>query len=400
VNSSPAILVLGANSSAVKAIKDIRSSGIRVYAADANPDSPGFQDANESFVIDITNPSEVAMLARAQKVRGVMPLNDFSVRSAFWANQSLGLTGPVVLQGIFGTSKSVMRRVCREWGVPQPIFNSVTSPYLAQIICEKMVAPFVIKPSHSGGGGRGVSIVMKPDEVSNAIEQAFLHTLDGEIMVEQFVEGVEITADLIVQHGVTKARVIGEKVRTEGTLHVAKEISFPANLSSAETHSVDLTLQKLVESSGVNAGMLHAELIVRPDGAEAVLVELGLRGGGGEIFGSIMEKVIGVSAPIVLAQIYCGLNPDINPEELGGACYRFLFPSNWGTVRSISLRSDLNHKREHINYGLLSPTPKEYKGLKNSLDRVAFLTTWAESREEARKLADEVEIGIEFHSGK
>ena len=83
------VLILGAGIFHSKSIVDIKDAGFEVIVLDGNPTAPALKIADHSEVCDITNKSVVYELAKKWKVDGIVPLNDFGTRSAFYASQKV-----------------------------------------------------------------------------------------------------------------------------------------------------------------------------------------------------------------------------------------------------------------------------------------------------------------------
>lgn len=105
-------------------------------------------------------------------------------------------TGTGVLGCALTMDKNLTKLVCQQQGVATPAWALVKSSeecmQAARTIGEKFGYPVVIKPVNEGSSV-GVSIA-RENELTNAYEQASIY---GDVLVEQFVSGSEITAAII-----------------------------------------------------------------------------------------------------------------------------------------------------------------------------------------------------------
>lgn len=101
-------------------------------------------------------------------------------------------TGSGVLGSALAMNKLRTKQVCRDVGVPTPAWTMVTDADSAVSAATDFGFPVIVKPI-AQGSSIGVSKVM-----GNEVTQAFaLASQYGEVMVETFVEGREVTASIL-----------------------------------------------------------------------------------------------------------------------------------------------------------------------------------------------------------
>lgn len=109
--------------------------------------------------------------------------------------------------------------------------------------------PVFVKPN-CGGSSVGMSKVNKPEELEGALQLAFKH--DKEVLIEEFIQGREITCGVFSQHGEPVALPLVEVVTKKEFFdfeakygeNLADEI-LPAPLSEELTHRCKETARKL-----------------------------------------------------------------------------------------------------------------------------------------------------------
>ena len=109
--TSRRIVVLGAGPYQVDTLKSLAKAGFYILALDRNGKSPGFAYAHNSEVIDIKDKVEVYRASLKFKADGIMPLNDFGTRSAYYTAQRLNLPGSSYLTGVCTNDKFLMRQI-------------------------------------------------------------------------------------------------------------------------------------------------------------------------------------------------------------------------------------------------------------------------------------------------
>src|SRR5687767_4850923 len=121
------LLVLGAGAYYTRVLREVRALGYRTVAVDRNPASPGFALADAHEVVDIVDREGVLEVARRHGVDGVMPVNDFGVRTAAFVSARLGLVGISADAAEAANDKGVMRERWRDAGLPIPGFRVVST---------------------------------------------------------------------------------------------------------------------------------------------------------------------------------------------------------------------------------------------------------------------------------
>ena len=95
-----------------------------------------------------------------------MPLNDFGTRSAYYTAQRLNLPGSSYLTGICTNDKFLMSEIWDHDDLHIPYYSCFRD--LETLKGCNLTFPSVIKPSDSGGGSRGVSLIWNMEDLENA----------------------------------------------------------------------------------------------------------------------------------------------------------------------------------------------------------------------------------------
>jgi formate-dependent phosphoribosylglycinamide formyltransferase (GAR transformylase) len=95
--------------------------------------------------------------------------------------------------------KALMKNVFMEHGVPTANFKIFTDYRAAQLFADQHGYPVIVKASDSSGS-RGITKVCKRNEFQFAWDRAFEASRSKEIIVEEFLEGIEFGAQAFV-HG-------------------------------------------------------------------------------------------------------------------------------------------------------------------------------------------------------
>lgn len=390
---SPRILVLGAGRYYVGVLERLQKSGFTTLVVDRDPEAPGFATADVWAVVDIVDHPAVARQARDWNIDGILAVNDFGVRTAAEVSTRLGLVGLSVPDAEAACDKGLMRDRWRAAGLPNPDYRVATSPAAARAAALDLGPPLVVKPTDAGGGGRGVSVVRSLSELEWALEFVAPFCQNGRIIVERFLDGVELTVESISWGGEVHVLTMSDKEKPEMRTRVATSLNYPAAIDEGTWAQVAEVARGAVASIGLVDGPSHVEVILTAEGP--VLVEMGARGGGGHIFSTIVEAVTGVDMAVESARVLCGDRPSLVPTRRCGCVYRLLTPQN-GVVRAITGLDTAWTLPGVIDVGVTRRPGDVLGSLDNSLQRSGYAVVVGASREEAISRADAAERAIVF----
>lgn len=388
------ILVLGGNELNRPIYTQLREAGFFTIAADRDPVSPAASLASAFSPTDISDIGAICRLSRELEVDGVMPINEYGVRSAARAAAELGLVpGLSVDRAAYAVDKGLMRKVWRKERVPQPAFFLFGTPEELKSRADDLGYPCIVKPRESGGGGRGISVLRSKDDLNWSFEYAsrFRKGDDRPYVVEEFMDGLEVTVESIVRDGAVTHLTMSDKVKPPLRTRVATSLNYPAAVADTLRRTIEEVTTQAIRAIGIRNGMAHSELILTDRGP--MMVELGARGGGGHIFHTIIEAVTGLKAPVAAAHILTGGDVSLNGLTQAGAVYRFFTPPR-GILRAVRGLETARAIPGVLDLGLMKRIGDEVGLNNNSMDRAGYIVTGGRTRTEAISIADSVEANI------
>lgn len=389
------ILILGAGLYNINVIKEIKKIGYKVIAIDRDLNAPGFVYADDYSVIDIVNREAVLKYALEMKIDGIMPINDFGVRTACFVSRKLNLVGNTLSTGICANDKGIMRDLWNSENLSQPKYIIINKDIEdLKIIKDKIKYPLVAKPTDCGGAGRGVSIAKNDKELIDSIELAKPFAKNDRIIIEEFIEGTELTIDALSYKGNASILSISDKEKPVQKYRVATSLNFPAKISHKQRVEVEELVKNAITTIGISNGASHTEVIIDKEG-KPYLVEISARGGGGHLFNTIVYENTGLNYPQEFAKILCEEKPNLKIIKNEGVVYRFFNPPI-GKIKEIIISNKIDLLPYIVTYGITAKKGDVFNGLIDSMHRVGFLVAKGNTREEAIKNADEAESLIRF----
>lgn len=213
------------------------------------------------------------------------------------------------------TNKSAMKRVMNEAGIPTPAWHRITKPEEAHKHNTQL--PLIIKPE-DGTGSKGITIVENKQHFDEALQLAFSESRNGNIIIEEFVNGLEISVDCVVNNGVAKAILFRERHKCDrhgnakGTQCVAT-IS-PALISDSAQKSIEETISSTATAFNIKNGVLLVQLIIKQNQEVTVLEVAGRVSGGPGGFIAVKNKT-GVDMLDVFLNAYLGEKTEISVND-------------------------------------------------------------------------------------
>lgn len=324
-------LSLGGSKWQVDLIRRAHQLGLETIVADVDPACPGRAFADQFIEIDTSDGAAMVNVAHRYGVQMVLAdQSDRVVPIAALINERLALPGlrPDVAERV--TDKSVMRRALAGI-VHMPAFAEVADVADATEFAEKTGYPVVLKPKRAQSS-IGVLKANTVDELKHAYPQTAAASTDGFILVEQFVDGLEVTVEAFSVEGRCTVLAISEKVHYPFNDCLARRLSYPPRLDRQMLGRLRDVAVAVVESVGLQDGLSHAEYRL-VDGTP-YLIEVAARGGGSGIASRIIPHVSGVDVYALLIRRLQGEKITVSPSTARAAILEFFdFPG--GRVAAI-----------------------------------------------------------------
>jgi len=389
-DSGKRLLVLGAGPAQLGLLEAARARDLFVVAADRDPSAVGFALADRRALVSTEDEVGLTRLARAERVDGVIaPGIDWPVAIAARIAERLGLPHPISsASAVLATSKLRQRRRFLEAGIPQPRWQVVERAEEVEL-----EPPLVVK-APDRQGQRGLSLVRSVDELRTAVEAALEASRGASCIVEELVEGPEVTVSGLMGAGRLVASVVTDRIVAEPpAFGVALAHVWPTELKAAV---LETAAEQAALALGVEAGPIYVQLRVAADGPR--VVELAARLGGGhdaelafaarglDLNGAALAAALG--RPSLVRQ---------RESAAGGACTRFLVPPE-GELRSVE-GIDMARAGEGLFAVRIYRAPGHRFGpFRTGADRAGAVQAMGRDRAEARARAEAAAAAIRFET--
>ena len=378
------LLVLGAGPAQIGLLRAARERDLFVIAVDRDPAAAGFAYADKRAIVSTEDEPGIDRLARAEDVDGIVsPGADWPVGVAARVSERLGLPHPIDgATAALATTKSRQRERFAEARVPQPR------------LLDEPVPPCVVK-APDRQGQRGLTLVRTEDELPAAIEAAVAASRNGAYIVEEYVEGPEVTVNAVSADGVFHPLLVTDRVTADPpAFGVALAHVWPC---VSETQAPIAAARAAAEALGIRNGPTYTQIAVGNDGTR--VVELAARLGGGHD-AELVEAVTGVKLNDLALDVALGNDACVSETQglHGGGCVLFLVAPE-GRLLEVEGREAAHAVEGVLDVRIYRERGHLFGPLRRGSDRAGAVIAVGDSRghalERARAAADEIRFVVE-----
>lgn len=239
------------------------------------------------YPISIVDKDAILKVCREEGIDAVTTIaSDVAVLTVNYVAEQMGLIGNPDKYSQTATNKYLMRQCFMENGVPSPKFCLTDGEGPMAISTFRF--PVIVKPTDRSGS-RGVEKVEKQNDLQEAITRACKESFQQKAVIEEFVEGREISVESISFEGKHYVLQITDKVTTDAPFFVELEHHQPSTLPVDIKSRVKAIVLNALTALHIQYGASHAELKITKDG-DIRVIEIGARMGG-DFIGSDLVKL-------------------------------------------------------------------------------------------------------------
>lgn len=272
-------LVLAGSCPQIVLLGYLKERGIETVLADNNVNAVARPYADKFVKANILDAEAVKQIAIDEKVDFLITVcADQVLITVAKVSEELGLPCYIDHKTACDVSdKSLMKDIFHRYGIPTSKNSFMDT--LDEDKVNEMQFPLVVKPA-DGYSSKGVRKATNWEELRQFFAEAAAISRSGVVIVEEFVEGAELTVDYQVIDGVAHLLSASntEKVDYKDRF-LAFRTRFPAAVSPETTERIRVIGQKIADAFGLKNTPMLVQLLTN-DKRESVL-EFCARNGGG-----------------------------------------------------------------------------------------------------------------------
>ena len=397
-----ALWIVSGGAEAVPGIQRARAMGLHVVVSDMNPKAPGFAVASEGVVantydVEGTVAAATEYHGSRRPIDGVMcmaadvPVTVASVAAA------LGLPGISIRAARLAADKLAMKQALHEAGLPIPWFRAIHSLDELRAAVHDRGFPLVLKPV-DGRGARGVMRLTAATDLDGAFAHATSQSRRGEVMIEEYLEGPQISTEGLLVGGVgTTCGFIDrnyEHLETFAPYIVENGGEQPSSLPLPAERAISSLAMDAGRALGIVNGNVKGDMVWTARGPFVIEIAARLSGG----WMSTDQIPLGTGVDLIGASIRLALGEevpadDIRPRWRRGVAIRYFFPRP-GRVESIQGGERFADVSWVHRLGFFVEVGEMVQPTTDHTKRAGFVITTGETREEAVGRAESVVNGV------
>ena len=326
--------------------------GVTVAIGSDQPQTLSELSPRKSLVINLSKPEkateEIVAFAQTHPIDAVVGVDDDTTILVSMVSAALSLPHNSVESARTTRSKYQMREVLATGGIPSPHFELVSISADPAEIASSVNFPCVLKPL-SLSASRGVIRANNLKEFVTAFQRvvSILGLADvksrkdartEQILVEDFIPGIEVALEGILIRGRLKVLAIFDKPDPldgpffEETLYVT-----PSRLPAEVQNDIISCTARTAEVLGLREGPVHAELRVNDDGAW--IIEIAARSIGG-LCARTLRFGAGISLEELIIRHAIGMEVDSLQRERQPAGVMMIPIPHAGILREVRGKAD------------------------------------------------------------
>ena len=381
------ILIFGGGENQRTLIQSAKQLGFRTIVIDPNPEAAARTEADIFKVIDTKDKAGTIALTKKYNIKGIVTCQ---------MENPLFLMAEIAeeMGYIFPTKESIIK-ARNKWLMKQ-CFLENTVPCSEGVLIKAgidirlkdlkgLLFPFVIKPLDSFSS-RGVYKVNNIEEIQLYINNSRQFSSNGDIIIEEFLDGPEVSVESVTQNGITEVIQITDKAITPYPTTVEMAHVQPSNHKPEIQVALKTIVRKAIRSLGLDNCATHSEVKITDSGVK--VVEVGARLGGDYITSHLVPLSAGVNIEAAAINISMGKIPDIERKETKGSAIRYLnLPSGKKVMRIGNWKEILN--KPYIKHALIMVKKDEIiSPITDSAKRKGFVIVQGKDRKDAQDLSD------------
>lgn len=372
-------LVLAGGYPQITLIKKLKAMGYYVILADWNEHPIAERYADKFYCKSTLDISAIEKIAVSEKVDLIITVcTDQALNTVATISEKLDL--PCYISSETGrnvTNKRYMKNVFCENMIPTANYTIVNNSDKPSNIVKY---PVIIKPVDCNSS-KGVVKVYNDNDLSNAIKNAITISRTGEAIIEEYIDGRELSIDAIVCKGIVQILCISEiqKSQENGKFIICRSILPAKNIDTLKYEKIRIIAQKIADAFG----LLECPLLIQAiDGNDTIkVIEFSARTGGGEKYKSI-QWYTGVDIIQATINQTLGIKNDIIIEPNSQIMLNEFIYCYEGIIDSYFGFTEILNTGTITNFELYRKKGQRIDNANNSGDRAASITIVADNYSE------------------
>ena len=373
-------LVLAGGFPQIALIREVKARGISVVLADYNEEPVARRFADRFSRTSTLDVEAIRELAVSEKVDFLITVcTDQALHTVAKVSEDLGLPCYIDHKTALNvTNKQYMKQVFAEHHIPTA--KHVILGELDPSAIRMMRYPLIVKPVDCNSS-KGVRRCDDLEELQRYFSDAVGFSRTKTAVVEEFIEGIEISVDVYVENG--KAHVLcisnSDKIQDKDRFVIFRAI-WPSPISDAVRDRIAACAQQIADAFHIQNSPMLIQFLT--DGTDVYVVEFSARTGGGVKY-LLVDRTSGFDVIKAVVDLTLGQKPHVDElhAEQKYLVNDFIYCKP-GVFDHLEGFDELMAEGVLRDYYLFKWRGAAFDGIRSSGDRVAGYTVTADDPED------------------
>ena len=283
------LAIIGASYLQLPLVEKAKKMGIETHCFAWSEGAICKNFADYFYPISILDKETILEKCEKIKIDGITTIaTDMAVPTICYVAEKMNLVSNSSISSFASTNKSEMRNAFKKGNCSMPKFIEADN---IDVNTKDFKFPVIVKPVDRSGS-RGVTKVLFENQLPEAIQYAITESFCKKAIIEEYIDGDEVSVETISYDGEHTILAITDKVTTGEPHFVELAHHQPSSLSNEIQEKIKSETIKCLNALAVNFGAGHSEFKITPNG-EVFIIEVGARMGGDFIGSHLVELSTG-----------------------------------------------------------------------------------------------------------
>ena len=383
------VMILAGGNDQIALIEELRryfEGDVEIILVDMSDKVRAIPFADRFLQISTMDKAAVLKAAQDEKIDYILTAcGDQPLSTMAYVATEMGLPTYLTEQDVRDlTNKRYMKEKMVQSGIPTAKHIYIDKTWDGKL--PDFEYPLVVKPVDSNGS-KGVKKVFASDDLEKSLKEAFQYSLSGDVIIEEFKQGEELSVDVYVEGTTAKLLSItaSKKIKENKDSFTIIQSYYPAPTDYKEERVLEIC-QKIADAWHLHDTPLLVQMIQKADSYN--VLEFSARMGGGSKY-RLIQVLSGVDIMKVYVEMVMGKKPHVEPQKQYNNAimsYIYCYPGMYESVEGLA---ELKEKGIILDYFIYRSPGSVIEKSNTSSDRAAgFLVVGASQEEVEKKLAD------------
>ena len=297
------VLIVGGGKWQVPITKRCKELNYTVISTNLYEDSPAFQYADYSYVIDVLDKEKNLEIAKLHNIDAVLTdQSDIAVTTVAYINEKLNLNLINIKVAMLYTNKLEMRKKLKLPDLYHPQYKLCKNIKDVKEFYIQLNSNIILKPLNNQSS-RGVEYISNIQDIEKAFKRSIQFSKNNLLLAEEFIGGIELTVEgFKYKDSFHKTFAVSKKTYFKHKIGLANSLTYQPIFKEFDINILKKINNKLFDT--LQFGITHVEY--KYYNGKFYLIEAAIRGGGTKISSDIVPIVSGYKVDELLIKTALG----------------------------------------------------------------------------------------------